>query len=180
MTAFGKIKKHVLAGRDINEFDDREPVLYYFLDVYYQNNPNRKELRLPLEQRASGILGELSWLLSHGAKVNVDGERQPLMPPVGNLDAAMTAYLLENGANPHFDISEDEAPYGCGNFYIDDLDRILLDESFVTGPDQSVFDRVLQIAALFAKYGVAGVHTYCISIDKKTRTVSTRRVYTAF
>lgn len=60
----------------------------------------------------------------------------------------------------------------CGNYYIDDLDIAAMDESFVTAPDKNVFDRILQIAVLFAKHGVTDVHTHCISIDSKTRTVS--------
>ena len=55
---------------------------------------------------------------------------------------------------------------------VDDLDIAALDESFVTAPDRNVFDRILQIAVLFAKHGVPDVHTHCISIDSKTRTVS--------
>ena len=126
---------------------------------------------MPLVDRPSGILAKLEWLFAHGADVNAGGEWLPLMQAVGNLDVAMTAYLLDHGADPHYAGEDDGIPYGCGNYYIDDLDIALLDESFVSDPDKSVFDRVLQIAVLFAKHGVTDVHTHCISIDSKTRTI---------
>lgn len=94
------------------------------------------------------------------------------MLAVGNLDVAMTEYLLAHGADPHYANEDDRIPYGCGNYYIDSLDIATRDESFATAPDKNVFDRILQIVVLFAKHGVTDVHTHCISIDRKTRTVS--------
>lgn len=185
MEIFNKIKAHVESGKDINEYCTRESVLYFFLGSYYQHdvygygdiedvpeNAVAEELKLPLKDRPSGILDQMNWLLDHGADVNAGGEWLPLMDAVGSLDVAMTEYLLEHGANPHYAGRDDGIPYGCGNYYIDELDIIALDESFVSNPDKSVFDRVLQIAVLFAKQGVTDVHTHCISIDSKTRTVS--------
>ena len=63
-------------------------------------------------------------------------------------------------------------PYGCGNYYIDDLDVTLLNYSFEPNAKKEVFDQVLKIATLFAKYGVTDVHTHCISIDGESRIVS--------
>lgn len=44
------------------------------------------------------------------------------MLAVGNLDVAMTEYLLNRGADPHYDLPSEGIPYGCGNYYIDNLD----------------------------------------------------------
>lgn len=193
MSFFEEIQEFVQSGQELSAFHDEEPILYAFLSFYYQStaygydNPADvpedavpKELALPLEARPSGVFHQLRWLLSHGVPVNAPGDWQPLMPPVGNLDVAMTAYLLACGADPHFDLLSDGTPYGCGNYYIDDLDCVLLDESFVTTPDRSTFDRALQIALLFAKYGVTDVKTYCISIDSKTRTVTVKQARGAY
>ena len=180
MSVFEEIKAHVAAGQNINEFSNDAAVLYIFLDEYYRCSPcdcddaenlSNREPSMPLVDRPSGILAKLEWLFAHGADVNAGGEWLPLMQAVGNLDVAMTAYLLDHGADPHYAGEDDGIPYGCGNYYIDDLDIALLDESFVSDPDKSVFDRVLQIAVLFAKHGVTDVHTHCTSIDSKTRTI---------
>ncbi len=185
VATFEKIKAHVEAGKHINQFSEDYAVIFVFLDSYYQHDvygcsdieevPEdavAEELRLPLAERPSGVLAQLEWLLAHGAKVNDSGDWQPLMAPVGALDVAMTQYLLEHGADPHFDIDEGYPPYGCGNYYIDDLDVRAMDASFSNDADESVFHRILQIALLFAQHGVTDVYTHCVSIDGETRCVS--------
>ena len=185
MRTFDKIKQHLESGKNINKFRSKEAVLFFFLDSYYQHdvygyddvedvpeNATAEEINLPLDKRQSGILEQMEWMLAQGANVNDGGEWLPLMLAVGNLDVAMTEYLLNHGADPHYAGEDDGIPYGCGNYYIDDLDIAALGESFVSAPDRNVFDRILQIAVLFAKLGVTDVHTHCISIDSKTRTVS--------
>ena len=128
---------------------------------------------MPLDERPNKIFEQMKWLVEHGADLNDGGEWLPLMPPVANLDYAMTKFLLENGANAHYDSNEDgDIPYGCGNYYIDDLDVTLLNYSFEPNAEKKVFDQVLKIATLFAKYGVTDVYAHCVSIDGATRTVS--------
>ena len=185
MRLFDEIKAYTESGKDINKFHSKEAVLFFFLDSYYQHDAYgyddvedvpedaiAEEINLPLDKRQSGILAQMEWLLAQGANINDGGEWLPLMLAVGNLDVAMTEYLLDHGADPNYAGEDDGVPYGCGNYYIDDLDIAALDESFVTALDRNVFDRILQIAVLFAKHGVTDVHTHCISIDSKTRTVS--------
>lgn len=181
---FEKIKKFIESGHDINSFCEDRAVLCEFLGEYYHfvvYDPNieydddyyAEELWLPLDERPSKIFEQMKWLVEHGADLNDGGEWLPLMLPVAHLDYAMTEFLLENGANAHYDSNEDgDIPYGCGNYYIDDLDVTLLNYSFEPNAEKKVFDQVLKIATLFAKYGVTDVYTYCVSIDGATRTVS--------
>ena len=181
---FDKIKKFVESGHDINSFCEDGAILCEFLEEYYHfvvYDPNieydddyyAEELWLPLDERPSKILEQMKWLVDHGADLNDGGEWLPLMPPVAHLDYAMIEFLLENGANAHYDSNEDgDIPYGCGNYYIDDLDVTLLNQSFEPNAQKKVFDQVLKIATLFAKYGVTDVYTHCVSIDGATRTVS--------
>ena len=181
---FEKIKSFVEAGNEINSFYEDRSVLYEFLEEYYQlvvYDPNveydddyyAEELWVPLKERANKIFDQMSWLIEHGADLNAGGEWLPLMPPVAYLDYSMVEFLLENGANAQYDFTEDgEIPYGCGNYYIDDLDVALLNYSFEPNAKKEVFDQVLKIATLFAKHGVTNVHTHCISIDGESRTVS--------
>lgn len=183
-TLFERIRKFVEDGGDINSFCKDSAVLFEFLVEYYHSvvyDPNieydddyyAEELWLPLEERPNKIFDQIKWLIEHGADLNAGGEWLPLMPPVGNLDYAMTEFLLANGANAHYDSNEDgDIPYGCGNYYIDDLNVTLLNYSFEPNAKKEVFDQVLKIATLFAKYGVTDVHTHCVSIDGATRTVS--------
>ena len=181
---FVKIKDYVENGGDINSFYEDRAMLYEFLEEYYQlvvYDPKveyddayyAEELWLPLEKRPNKIFDQMRWLIEHGADLNAGGEWLPLMPPVANLDYAMTEFLLANGANAKYDSNEDgDIPYGCGNYYIDDLDVTLLNYSFEPNAKKEVFDQALKIATLFAKYGVTDVHTHCISIDGESRTVS--------
>ena len=184
---FAEIKDFVAQGNDINSFYEDKSVLYEFLDHYYQHviykltteNENfygddySDELLLPLVDRSYDILSKLQWMFDNGADPNAGGEWVPLMSPVAFLDDAMTEFLLEHGANALFD-TEDEGgiPYGCGNYYIDDLDVTALNYSFEPNAKKVIFDQILKIATLFAKCGVTDVHTHCISIDREKRTVS--------
>ena len=181
---FEKIKSFVEAGNEINSFYEDRSVLYEFLEEYYQlvvYDPNveydddyyAEELWVPLKERPNKIFNQMNWLIEHGADLNAGGEWLPLMPPVAHLDYSMIEFLLENGANAKYDSNEDsEIPYGCGNYYIDDLDVTLLNYSFEPNAKKEVFDQVLKITTLFAKHGVTDVHTHCISIDGESRTVS--------
>ena len=186
---FAKIQAFIAQGKDINAFYEENAVLYEFLAHYYQlviykpisenedfyddGSYYSDELLLPLAERSHDILTKIQWLMDNGADPNAGGDWLPLMPPVAFLDYAMTEYLLEHGASAQFDIEEDsEIPYGCGNYYIDDLDVTALNYSFEPNAKKLVFDQILKIATLFAKYGVTDVHTHCIDIDSKTRSVS--------
>ena len=184
---FNDIKAYVKKGNDVNSFFDNASVLYHFLDHYYQliiydpivddengeDDEYAEELLLPFEKRSYDIKSQIQWLLDNGADPNAGGEYLPLMIPVSFLDPEMTELLLKNGANPHYDIeSNSETPYGCGNYYIDDLDATALHHSFEDNPEKVVFDQILKIATLFATYGVTDVHTHCISIDGEKRTVN--------
>jgi len=181
---FVKIKDYVENGGDVNSFYKESAVLYEFLEEYYQlvvydpkveydDEYYAEELWLPLEERPNKIFDQMKWLIEHGADLNAGGEWPPLIPPVAYLDYAMTEFLLANGANAHFDLEEDgDIPYGCGNYYIDDLDVTLLNYSFEPNAKKEVFDQALKIATLFAKYDVTDVHTHCISIDGESRMVS--------
>lgn len=180
---FKDIQTHVESGNDINSFYEDKSVLYEFLDYYYQliiydpiNDEEdyfAEELLLPLAERSYDIVTKLQWMFDNGVDPNAGGEWVPLMPPVAFIDYAMTEFLLEHGANALFD-TEDEGdiPYGCGNWYIDELDVIALNCSFEPSAKKIVFDQILKIATLFAKHGVTDVHTHCIDIDSEKRTVS--------
>jgi len=139
-----------------------------------------EELKLPLEQRQSGIFQKVVEICKDPAQLNPKGDNQPLRHSVGNLDYYMTEYLLDRGANPHFDIQKGDIPYGCGNYYIDELNLLAMDESFATDCDETVFDRVLKIAQLFAKHGVTNVRTSCITIDDETKTVQVAQAKVKF
>ena len=185
---FEDIRYFVENGGDINAFYKDKSVLYQFLETYYQlvvyppiaeddwtddEEEFAEELLLPLAQREHSIAEQMQWLLEHGADTNAGGDYPPLISAVAYLDYAMTEWLLEHGANPHFDLDEDgDIPYGCGNYYIDDLDVKALHYSFETNAKKEIFDLILKMATLFAKHGVTDVHTHCISIDAKTRTVT--------
>ena len=172
MSIINEIKAHIEAGKDINQFHGEKTALFCFLDSYYQLDINDdEELQLPLAQRKGNVCNHLKWLFVHGADINGGNDWKPLMLAVGNLDVAMTEYLLNRGADPHYDLPNEGIPYGCGNYYIDNLDIAALDESFEAHPDKAVFDRILRIAVLLARHGVSDVHTHCISIDSLTRTV---------
>lgn len=180
---FRRIQAFADAGKDINRFYDDRAVLDSFLDSYYQHelcavteDAAFNKMLLPLNQRAYPIQEQLDWLLSHGANINDGGEDRPLMNAVSALDAPMTEYLLAHGADPMYDDPENEIiPYGCGNYYIDDLDIRLLDESFSRNKDPEVFKSALRIAVLLAQYGVTNVQTHCITIDGENRTVRIRQ-----
>lgn len=177
MRVFDEIKAYADSGKDMNQFHSKEAVLFLFLDSYYQHDvydyedATTVEITLPLDKRPSGVLAQMEWLLAQGANINTCGEWLPLMLAVGNLDVAMTEYLLAHGADPHYANEDDRIPYGCGNYYIDSLDIATRDESFAAAPDKNVFDKILQIAVLFVKHGVTDIHTRCISIDSNTRTI---------
>ena len=186
---FAEIQAFVAQGKDINSFYEENAVLYEFLDHYYQlviykpiaenedfyddGSYYSDELLLPLPERSYDILSKIQWMMDNGADPNAGGEWLPLMPPVAFIDYAMTEFLLEHGANAHYS-GDDEGgiPYGCGNWYIDELDVIALNYSFEPSAKKVVFDQILKIATLFAKYGVTDVHTHCIDIDSEKRTVS--------
>lgn len=188
MSVCEEIFVYTESGNDMIHDSVEDGALYSLLDAYYQHDvygfddvedvPEdavAEELALPLEERKSGVLFQMEKLLAHGAAVNASGDQQPLMLAVGNLDIAMTEYLLEHGANPHYDLPDEGIPYGCGNYYLDALDLCALDESFVTEPDRDGFDRILRIAMLFAKRGVTDVQTHCISIDSRTRHIAVKQ-----
>ena len=185
-----KGKKMIMtAKRNFEQTKDLDDCLYcyYNHDVYGYDDIDdvpeeavAEELKLPLEQRESGILRKVAELCKDISQLNPPGEDQPLMRSVGNLDYYMTEYLLEHGANPHFDIQEGDIPFGCGNYYIDEMDLIAMEEGFATDCDQTVFDRILKIAQLFAKHGVTNVRTYCITIDSETKTVQVAQAKTKF
>lgn len=180
---FERIKAFADGGGDINSYYPDSSVLYEFLEAYYwqmydtdvdrDENYYHEELWMSLEERPNSIEEQIKWLINHGADTNADGDWPPLIPPVANLDYAMTEFLLNHGADPHYD-GDDEGgvSFGCGNYYIDDLDITLLNYSFEPDARQEIFDQALKIAVLFAKHGVTDVHTRCVSIDGATRTVS--------
>lgn len=185
---FNDIQAHVKSGKNINEFFGEDSVLYTFLDHYYQliiynpiNNDENfcddgsdysDELLLPLEKRSYDILTKIQWMIDNGADPNAGGDWLPLMPPVAFIDYAMTEFLLEHGANAHYSGEEDgEIPFGCGNYYIDDLDISALNYSFEPNAKRAIFDQILKIATLFARHGVTDVHAHCIDIDSKSHSV---------
>lgn len=184
---FEKIKAFVDSGGDINSFYEDSSVIYDFLETYYKQvvyspitadfdddgSDYADELLLPLEERPNNIAEQIHWLIDHVADLNAGGEYPPLISPVAFLDYAMVELLLANGANAHFASSEDGGiTYGCGNYYIDDLDVTMLNYGSEPKPRKEILDQVLKIAALFAKYGVTDVYTHCISIDGETKTVT--------
>lgn len=194
---FNDIKVYVESGNNVNTFFKQYSTLYEYLDHYYQliiyNQPApeddkyndstsfSKELTLPLKERTYDVASELQWLIDHGADPNAGGDLLPLMLPVAFLDFYMAEYLLEHGANAHYHgDSEAQLPYGCGNYYIDDLDASALNYSFEPNVEKIVFDQILKFAVLFAKHGVVDVHTHCISIDNKTQTVTVAQAQTKF
>ena len=189
---FETIKAAVEGGRDINELEQGCSMLNNYLDCYYlhhrgdDDDEARKdyvpidgfveETRMPLNQRPSLVLCHLRWLLSQGADPNAGDEDFPLMRAVGNLDAHMTDFLICSGANAHWDL-DDGIQFGCGNWYVDELDVIALDESFANDRDVKVFDAILATAQVLARHGVRDVHTHCVSIDDDgTVTVEKARV----
>ena len=122
-TLFDRIKTFVDSGNDINSFYKNSSVVYEFLETYYQqvvyspdtnhstddgSDDYAEELLLPLEERPNNIAKQIHWFIDHGADLNAGGDYPPLIPPVEFLDHAMVELLLANGANAHFDISEDE------------------------------------------------------------------------
>ena len=186
---FRDIQSFVADGNDINVFFENESVLYGFLDYYYQlivyspiiGDENEykddggisSELLLPLSKRAYNIKEKMNWMLEHGADPNAGGEWLPLMPPVAYLDFAMTEFLLNHGANAHYVGSDDgDIPFGCGNYYIDDLDITALNYSLDGNATKAIFDQILKIATLFANRGVTDVGGHCLSIDGKTRSIN--------
>ena len=186
---FAEIKDFVAQGNDINSFCEDGSVLCEFLDYYYQfviykpiaenedfyddGSDYSDELLLPLADRSYDILPELQWMFDNGVDPNAGGDWVPLMPPVAFIDYAVTEFLLEHGATAHYrGYDEGGIPYGCGNYYIDDLDVNALNYSFEPNAKKVIFDQILKIATLFAKCGVTDVHTHCIDIDSEKRTVS--------
>lgn len=183
-------------GGDINELIGGASYLHEYLDTYYQSHiyridacekddecedaPFSDELKLPLDKRSSNVSRHLDWFMENGADPNAGEKYYPLMRGVGNADAAMTEYLLSHGADPFYDEREGDIPYGGGNWYIDELDTTMLHESFVTKPDITLFDAILQTAAVLAKYGVTNSGDYCIRIDAETRTVTATQAKVKF
>ena len=137
-------------------------------DFYDDGSDYSDELLLPLADRSYDILPELQWMFDNGVDPNAGGDWVPLMPPVAFIDYAVTEFLLEHGATAHYrGYDEGGIPYGCGNYYIDDLDVNALNYSFEPNAKKVIFDQILKIATLFAKYGVTDVHTHCIDIDSE-------------
>ena len=186
---FRDIQSFAADGNDINTFFKNQSVLYGFLDHYYQlivyspiigaeneykdDGSISETLLLPLSKRPYNIEEKMNWLLEHGADPNAGGEYLPLMLPVSYLDFAMTEFLLNHGASAHYNGSDKgEIPFGCGNYYIDDLDITALNYSLDGNATEVIFDQILKIATLFAKQGVTDVGGHCLSIDGETRLVS--------
>ncbi len=173
-------------------FPGAPPALQCLLDAYYQHDvygcsdieevpedAAAGELTQPLEERASGILAKMKWLLARGADVNSGSEWPPLMLAVCALDVPVTAWLLEHGADPLHNPWRGGCQKG-GYDYIDMLDAMALQESLEGPGNESRFDRILQLALLFAGRGVTDIHLHCISVDGESRTVTVSQAAARF
>lgn len=102
-----------------------------------------------------------------------------LMWAVGHLDAPMTDFFA-NGANPSYDDIGDGIKFGCGSWYIDDIDVALLHESFEKNTNRAWFVAGLEAVAALAKYGVTCSGSHCVAIDPMERSVSVRQASVVF
>lgn len=175
-----EVQERVSRGEDINRIEPKESVLFHYLERYYsdiyENRPEEEEtaeiLTLPLQERADGVFEALSWLFAHGADPNTGEEWRPLMSSVSNMDASVTEYLIQNGADPNYDDGEEIAegvPFGSGNWYIDELDIFFFHGLYHAS--QSVFEAAINTVAVLAAHGVTANGKYCITIDPANRTV---------
>lgn len=115
---FCRIQHAVEAGKNIIELNGNSSCLHDYLRSYYQSHiyhwdvyinmdiddipeePFPEELTQALEIRRSEVLKHLNWFFENGADPNCGNNEYPLMRAVGNLDAPMTEYLIQHGANP--------------------------------------------------------------------------------
>ena len=108
-----------------------------------------EELTQPLDQRISGIGEAMQQLIGKGYGLNEFSEDSEcaLTLSVGGVDAPMTEWLLQHGADPHIwpDMSE-TAPWEQ-NYYLDDLDIHFQDDyTERISLEKSILDTVRVIA----------------------------------
>ncbi len=194
---FAAIQAYVNEGNDINICDQSGFSLFtVFLTGYYHHDgdltPVEKEMMesedavadeywdsclllrdtMPLEERSSGIAGQLEFFVRHGVDVNLcilinsGWVETPLVVAVTNEDWYMTEFLLKHGADPKIWLYNDEprlTPYE--DWLIDHMDVMLMNSRGEKAENE------VRIAALLARYGLDDFHGLCIHVDKETRTV---------
>ena len=166
---FNDIKAYANKSKNVNTFIENKPILYLFLDHYYQTiiysqvkNDDESEyydfsdeLFLPLEERAYDIGSKIKWLVRNGAELNPQGDMQPLIHPVFYLDLHMVELLLSLGASPFFEsIYEGDLINGCGNYYIDDIDLTIVNYCYAPVKKDAILTQANKIISLFREYGV--------------------------
>lgn len=154
-------------GKD-DEIDD---------DVLYWDEPFPEEFSVPVEERSSGIGEALEILLGAGHDINDDdGMFNALMPAVGSGDEHMVHFLLKHGADANrWPEMEENDPAIFGNWYLDQIDSCLLEESLANDKDIEYMKALHRTAVVLAKEAHLGpFNGYCLSIDTENRTVSVK------
>ena len=133
---------------------------------------------IPLADRKGRILEKLEKLLAEGVDPNdaPDGE-YPLMRAVANLDAPMVSWLIQHGADCRKWLAEGEElePYER-NWYLEDLDITMLNESFVTNANRSLFQAAFDTACVLVKEGglQEPFYGYCIQVTENREIIGSQ------
>lgn len=126
--------------------------------------PQWQELRLALDRRPSGIGEALETLAAAGVNVRDEGD-EVLRTAVGAGDAFFVEWLLEHGADPT--VWSDREPWEQ-NWYLDEVDLIMMDESFSNDGKEEYIEMLAKTAAVLVKKGgLRNFGGYCFTVDEE-------------
>ena len=157
--------------------------IHKLIDIYYQcvidkidecENDEEMEraaypedILLQLPQRKSGIFEALSQLIDQGYDVHEsDGGFNALMLAVGYADEPMTAFLIDNGADPRTWPDMDEFPTELRqNYYLEDIDIQYMDTYL--DKDEKLESALLRTAQTIVKAsGLKNFGGICLCVDE--------------
>ena len=168
----------------IKKQETKDEVVYKILcayyDAYIEKNANEEsnlfpeELLLPLEQRTSGIVEVMEWLVKEGFDLNEGEGFNPLMMAVGHADAAMTSFLIQNGADANYWPDMEEIPESYrDNYYLEDIDIAYYNESWEL--TENYVMALLNTAKVLLEKGKTGsFYGLCLSADAEKREIQLR------
>lgn len=155
----------------------------YLIDYYYREYtdcdeddsenmswPFFEEMRLPVEERPSGIFVASTELLNLGYDIDDAYDLfDALMLAVGNADAQMTEYLIRNGADPTIWAGYEEQEWWekRKNNYLESIDIDLFNETLEKTSDMNFLQALADTAhVLVDKGGLRNFGGYCLVVDE--------------
>lgn len=142
-----------------------------FLYDYYESVCGDDNFSLELTKDLASrndLLSKIQAILKNQVNLNPTDYDTPLMASVMHFDAAMTEFLIENGADINFcGYAEDDTE---DNYYLDDLDIRYLNNY----KDKAITDAIIATAKAIVLKGGYNKNYYglCLAIDIEERQIT--------